>query len=66
MDEQELGKNLWTLSYPKLKTWKYKINTKSSWIFKKIQLQIMYKNMYSHSLIKVKAVRDSNFCNLFW
>ena len=64
MDEQELGKNLWTLSYPKLKTLK-KIR-KSSWILKKIQLQVIYKNMYSHSLIKVKVVRDSNFCNLFW
>ena len=67
MDEQELGKNLWTLSYPKLKTLKYKrklqnhLEYSTNWITSHI-----YINMYSHSLIKVKVVSDSNFCNLFW
>ena len=51
MDEQELGKNLWTLSYPKLKTLKYKKQiTKSSWIFKKLNYKsYIFKHVQSLS-----------------
>ena len=45
MDEQELGKNLWTLSYPKLKTLKYKKNYK---IILNIQKNLITSHIQKH------------------